>query len=73
MQDMNPDDLARYFDFLDDLRESGITNMFGAGPYLREEFDLSRADSHAVLGMWMKSDLSVPPDIRAKRALSTPA
>ena len=42
--------------FLDDLRESGDTNMYGAGPYLREEFpDLSKTDSHKVLSYWMHS------------------
>lgn len=25
-------EFKRYFDFLDDLRESGVTNMFGASP-----------------------------------------
>ena len=28
-----------YFTYLDDLRESGVTNMFGARPYLEAEFD----------------------------------
>lgn len=40
-------------EFLDELRESGVTNMFGASPYLREAFDLSRADASAVLVYWM--------------------
>ena len=41
--------------FLDELRESGVTNMFGAGPYLRETFGLSRAESHEILAYWMTS------------------
>ena len=40
---------------LDDLRESGITNMYGAGAYLQEEFDLSRTDARTVLKYWMES------------------
>jgi hypothetical protein len=42
------------FDFLDDLRESGDINMFGAGPVLQEVFDLSRHEARAVLSDWMK-------------------
>jgi hypothetical protein len=39
--------------YLDELRESGVTNMFGAGPYLKEEFDIDRATSHKWLAYWM--------------------
>ncbi len=42
-------------DFLDDLRESGETNMFGAGPYLEAEFGLDRREARAVLKEWMDS------------------
>ena len=43
-----------YFEFLDDLRESGETNMFGATPYLRREWpDLSRTEARDVLKAWM--------------------
>jgi hypothetical protein len=42
--------------FLDDLRESGTTNMFGARPYLMAEFpDLSSKEAAAVVVYWMKS------------------
>lgn len=41
--------------FLDDLRESGVTNMFGAAPYLQEEFGLERRDAKDILMEWMKS------------------
>jgi hypothetical protein len=42
------------FEFLNRLRESGETNMFGATPYLREEFDIGRREASAVLMEWMK-------------------
>ena len=42
-----------HFEYLDDLRESGVTNMFGAGPYLQHEFGLSRNDAREVLKEWM--------------------
>jgi hypothetical protein len=44
-----------HLDYLDDLRESGVTNMFGAGSYVAEEFDLSDADASTVLIYWMHS------------------
>lgn len=40
-------------EYLDRLRKSGVTNMFGAGSYLRDEFGMSKNDSHKVLGYWM--------------------
>ena len=41
--------------YLDELRASGETNMYGAGPYLVAEFGVTRAESHMILGYWMKS------------------
>lgn len=41
--------------FLDELRESGETNMFGASPYLQAEFGLERKDAKEVLLYWMKT------------------
>ena len=43
-----------YMDFLDGLRESGITNMLGAAPYLSKEFGLSPNDAREILSKWMK-------------------
>ncbi len=47
-----------YFEFLNDLRESGVTNMFGAAPYLVQAFDednLTLKQAREILGRWMKS------------------
>jgi len=42
--------------YLDELRESGETNMFGARPYLLMEFsDLSEREASAVLIFWMRT------------------
>ena len=47
---------AEYFEFLNELRESGITNMFGAAPFLEDEFpELNRQEARAELSAWMKS------------------
>lgn len=44
-----------YLTYLDELRESGETNMFGAVPYLMDEFDFSKQDAKTVLSYWMAS------------------
>ena len=45
-----------YFEFLDDLRDSGITNMFGAASFLEDEFpELNREEAKAVLMEWMRT------------------
>ena len=43
------------FLFLDDLRESGITNMWGAGVYLQEVFEVRKIEARDVLLEWMKT------------------
>ena len=47
--------MKEYFNFLEVLRDSGVTNMFGAAPYLQQEFGLSRTEARKVLGEWMNS------------------
>jgi hypothetical protein len=42
-------------EFLDTLRESGVTNMFGAGPYVQEEFGLDKKEAGAMVGEWMRT------------------
>ena len=49
------EDMTRYFAFLDALRSSGVTNMWGAGAYLDEAFGLGRGLSRSVLADWMES------------------
>tara|TARA_R110000744_G_scaffold361835_1_gene469716 strand:+ start:164 stop:394 length:231 start_codon:yes stop_codon:yes gene_type:complete len=41
------------FTFLNDLRESGATNMFAATPYLERELGHSKAEATALLITWM--------------------
>ena len=43
-----------YFDYLEELRQSGDTNMFGARAYLEHAFDLDKTEARAVLSKWMK-------------------
>jgi hypothetical protein len=45
-----------HLEYLDELRESGVTNMFGARPYLMLKFPLLNIDEAGmVLSYWMKS------------------
>lgn len=41
--------------FLDDLRETGVTNMYGAGPYIQEIFNVTRYDAKRYLIKWMET------------------
>lgn len=45
----------RCFEFLDDVRESGAINMFGATPYLQEAFDLDKREAREILVEWMQT------------------
>ena len=54
MADLN-ETTAEYFEYLDELRESGVTNMYGAGSYLADEFGLERRKAREVLREWMRT------------------
>jgi len=41
--------------FLDVLRASGVTNMFGAGVYIQEEFGVDKQQARDFLSTWMKT------------------
>jgi hypothetical protein len=41
--------------FLNNLRDSGVTNMFGAAPYLQKEFGIDQKSARQVLANWMQS------------------
>ncbi len=45
-----------HLDYLDDLRASGITNMWGARSHLMSEFpNLEEEEAGQVLRFWMKT------------------
>lgn len=52
---MIPEGMNEYFNYLEDLRRSGITNMFGAAPYLAEAFDLEMREARKILSSWMSN------------------
>jgi hypothetical protein len=43
------------FEYLETLRDTGVTNMFGAAPYLQEAFDITRAEAKEILLEWMQT------------------
>jgi hypothetical protein len=47
--------MKEYFDYLVELRDSGVTNMWGAAPYLEQEFGLSRQEAKDILIAWIES------------------
>lgn len=61
--------LAAMFAYLDELRNSGETNMFGAASYLMREFGLNRTEARTVLGQWMETFSQDQAINRAKQAL----
>ena len=44
-----------YYVYLEELRQSGVTNMFGAGPYLQKAYGLNPREARKVLDSWMES------------------
>ncbi len=44
----------RHLEYLDDLRKSGETNMFGASAYVLAEFpELTKQEAKEVVSYWM--------------------
>lgn len=46
--------MSEYYQFLNNLRRSGVTNMFGASPYLQQEFALDSNIARKILIEWME-------------------
>lgn len=44
-----------YWIYLENLRRSGVTNMYGAVPYLQKEFRLSEQEATDILIDWMRN------------------
>jgi hypothetical protein len=42
-------------EYLIELRDSGVTNMWGASPYLAQRFDISEDEAGRILAEWIKS------------------
>ena len=44
-----------HYIYLEALRASGVTNMFGATPYLEQARGLSKGEAMKVLSSWMEN------------------
>ena len=44
-----------HLEYLDELREIGTTNMFGARPYVIAEFGMAKDEADGVLSYWMNT------------------
>lgn len=45
----------KYWIYLENLRRSGETNMYGATPYLQEAFGLTKSEARRILADWMSN------------------
>tara|TARA_E500000318_G_scaffold60618_1_gene56247 strand:- start:284 stop:466 length:183 start_codon:yes stop_codon:yes gene_type:complete len=52
---MSTDFNTEVYEFLDDLRESGVVNMFGATTDLMNEFDMDKKEARGYLMTWMQN------------------
>jgi hypothetical protein len=53
--DYDFEQLCEAFDYLDDLRESGVTNMFGSSSYVERDLGHDKRTARDLVGAWMKS------------------
>lgn len=44
-----------HLEYLDTLRDSGVTNMWGAGEYLEKRYEIDDKTASTILFYWMKS------------------
>ena len=45
----------KIFKYLDELRDSNITNMYGATPFIQAKFDLEKSRARNYLTDWITS------------------
>lgn len=61
--------LEVYFDYLDELRDSGVVNMFAAPGELQEDYGLPFKEAKNVVKAWMDTFSDKDALARAKQAL----
>lgn len=49
----NFEQLVEAFEFLDDLRDSGVTNMFGASAHLQNDLGYNKNTARDIASVWM--------------------
>ena len=48
-------EMKNVFSYLNELRDNGKTNMFGATPYIVNEFNMDKRTAANYLILWMQS------------------
>ena len=49
-----PDNVTdEHLEFLDELRDSGVTNMYGAAVYIQNQFMVKKIEAGEILQYWM--------------------
>ena len=49
------DEWIEYYQYLEELRQSGVTNMYGASPYLANAYALSERVARNIVVSWMEN------------------
>ena len=65
-------DKIEAYTYLDELRDSGKTNMFGAGPYVESHFGISKNEAKEFVSGWMCSVEDGTWDMEAHEAVEKP-
>lgn len=67
-------EVIEVFEYLDALRESGRTNMWGASAYVERELGIPKSRASELTGMWMRTfDGEISVENRAAIALANPS
>ena len=45
----------KYWLYLEELRKSGVTNMYGAAPFIEARFGISNSEARKILVEWMQN------------------
>lgn len=45
----------RVFTYLNDLRDSGVTNMYGSPAYVQDAFGIEFKEASNLVGLWMEN------------------
>lgn len=69
--ELGAETLTEAFEYLDDLRQSGETNMYGAPAYVERDLLLGRREASSVTKFWMDTfSLDESVERRVAKALA---
>ena len=62
--------LSEYFEYLDALRKTGVTNMYGAGAYITNKYGFNHQEAGKIVLAWMDTFSEEPASDRAHTAIA---